>query len=103
MTYYYDSTPVMGFLTIIVVVIVLYCLFSPRRTKEYRRCLTDLYVAGRIRQVADKDKINLSDEYETYKQFVKKKRMEDWELDVTVEEELKEELTKKKKDMKEIK
>ena len=73
------------------------CIFSSRRTKQYRRALTDLYVAGRIRQIATKDNINLSDEYEMYKQFSKKHKMEDWDLDNTIEEELKEKVIEDEK------
>jgi len=67
-------------------------VFLPRRTKDYRKDLTNLYVAGRIRQIAEKDGINLSDEYETYKQFIKKRKMEDWDLDLVIEDELKEKI-----------
>jgi len=89
-TYGYD--PLGSIVVLVVIATILYFIFcgkSSRRTKDYRRALTDLYVAGRIRQVATKDEINLSDEYEMYKQFSKKQRMEDWDLDNTIEEELK--------------
>ena len=68
-----------------------------RKTKEYRKDITNLYVAGRIRQIADKDGINISDEYEVYKQFIKKRKMEDWDLDVTIEEELKDKIMEEDK------
>ena len=69
-----------------------------RRTKDYRKDLTNLYVAGKIRQIADNNDINISEEYEMFKKYVKKRKMEDWDLDVTIEEELKEEIDKKKKE-----
>ena len=74
-----------------------FCICGMRRTKRYRKDLTNLYVAGRIRQIADKDGINISDEYEVYKQFIKKRKMEDWDLDVTIEEELKDKIMEEDK------
>jgi len=79
--------------------LVFFLIGSNRRTKDYRKDITNLYVAGRIRQIASKDGINISDEYEAYKQFVKKRKMEDWDLDVTIEEELKERIEDKKKEV----
>jgi len=97
-TYAYD--PIGFFLGMLIITAIIYLLLwgkYSRRTTQYRKTLTDLYVAGRIRQVATKDSINLSDEYEMYKQFSKKHRMEDWDLDSTIEEELKEKIMEEEK------
>lgn len=78
-----------------------YFLFKfDSRTKGYRKDLTNFYVAGKIRQIADKNGINISDEYEMYKKFLKKKNMEDWDLDESIEEDLKDQVAEKKKEVK---
>ena len=82
---------------ILILVMATCMVFGSRKTKEYRKDLTNLYVAGRIKQIALKDGINISDEYECYKQFIKKKNMERWDLDDTIEEELKERVMEVKK------
>ena len=88
----------MGMLLGLATATLLYIVYAGhRRTKEYRKDLTNLYVAGRIRQIATKDGINISDEYEVFKQYNKKKRMEDWDLDLVIEDELKERITEEDK------
>ena len=57
--------------------IILLSWIKPRKTQHYRKELTDLYVAGKIRQYADKDKINLDKEYESFKIWNKKRKSEE--------------------------
>jgi hypothetical protein len=91
-----------GVLTgVILLGIILALLFNNSKTKKYRRDVTNLYVAGKIRQIATEDKINISEEYERFKKFIKKRNMEEWDLDTTIEEELKEKIVEKKKEVKE--
>ena len=91
-------------LMVVGIFILIGAIFVPRRTKRYRKCLTDLYVAGRIRQIAAKDNISFSDEFENYKKFIKNQKMEDWDLDVTIEEELKDKIIEaEKKEMEGVK
>jgi len=85
-----------GLLAIAFVILALFLIFT-RRTNEYKKSLSDLYVAGRIRQISTENKVNLNEEYENFKQWTKKNKMEDLSLDKVVEEELKEELAKDKK------
>lgn len=49
-----------------------------------------MYVVGKIKQIATEDKINLSDEFESFKKWVKNQKMEDDELHNTIEKELQE-------------
>ena len=78
--------------------VLCYFLFKlDSKTKGYRKDVTNLYVAGKVRQIADKDGINISDEYEMYKKFLKKKNMEEWDLDVSIEEDLKDKIVEDKK------
>ena len=80
----------------------LHMVFIPSKTKRYRISLTDLYVAGKIRQLADKDKIDISEEFEAFKSWTKKRRIEEQALDETIEKEIQEKIWDGEKGMKEI-
>lgn len=86
-----------GFIFIIIVALVWYIYAMPRRTKGYREDLSNLYVAGRIRQIATEDKIDLNNEYDVYKTWVRKTKLENKSLDYSIEEELKEKLEQRNK------
>ena len=90
-----------GFILGMIIFIMILGFSSRTRTRRYRRDLTNLYVAGKIRQIATKDNINIAEEYEVFKKYLKKNRMEDWDLDVSIEEELKEKIGDVKKEVKE--
>jgi len=77
------------YLGIILLIVVIFFLFY-RRSYEYRRVISDMYVVGKIKQIATEDKINLSDEFESFKKWVKNQKMEDDELHNTIEKELQE-------------
>ncbi len=69
------------------------CILEPRKTKKYRQDLSNLYVAAKIREVAGKENINISEEYESFKKWRKKDKMETQSLDTTIEEELQDKIT----------
>jgi len=58
-------------------IIGLVCALEPRKTQKYRKELTDLYVAGKIRQYAEKDKVDINKEYAAYKLWNKKRKSEE--------------------------
>ena len=74
--------------------LILLCVFlelmNPRKTKRYRQVLADLYVAAKIRFLAKEDGLNIEEEYESFKKWNKKQRIEYEDLDKTVEVELQE-------------
>lgn len=76
-------------------------IFLPniKRMKSYfyRKELVNLYIAGKVRQLAGEQKIDLGLEYENLKKWVKKKRMYDMELDETIEEDLQDKITEVEK------
>jgi len=74
---------------------LLLAVFIPRRSYTYRKVLTDLYVAGRIRQLATEDKIDLTIENELFKKYCKKQRIEEQDLDNTIEEDMQDRITDK--------
>jgi len=66
------------------------------KARGYRKTLTDLYVAAKIRQLSEEDGLDLVGEYESFKAWTKKQRIESQSLDNTIEEELQERINKKK-------
>ena len=74
---------------------LLLAVFIPRRSYTYRKVLADLYIAGRIRQLATEDKIDLTIENELFKKYCKKQRIEEQDLDNTIEEDMQDRITDK--------
>ena len=66
------------------------------KARGYRKTLTDLYVAAKIRQLSKEDGLDLVEEYEAFKAWTKKQRIESQSLDNTIEEELQGKINKKK-------
>lgn len=74
---------------IIVAAILLLRSYSSQETLRYRKYLTNLYVSGRVRQLAGKDDVDLSKEekeFLKYESQSNKKRVRD--LDDKIEQEL---------------
>ena len=78
-------------LSVLIVAVVLVSL-TPRKSKEYRMFLTDMYVSAKIRLLADKDGLKIPEEEEKFKAWSKKNRYKgsEYNLDDAVEDELKE-------------
>jgi hypothetical protein len=70
-------------------------LISQRKGHGYRKFVTNLYISGKIRDIADKDSVDLKKEYLEYLKFNKlnsdRRRKE---LDEEIEEALAEKTTK---------
>ncbi len=95
-----------GFILCIVFAVVIITLLggalSSRRTQQYRKYLADLWVAAKIKFLANEDNLDLEAEADAFKEWSKKSRVRNSEhdLDKTVEADLKErviEPVKKKK------
>lgn len=85
------------FLCFLVMLIMMFLLGT--KSRRYRRELVNMYVAAKVRVIAAKENIDISKEYELFKKWLKKQRLEDKDLDSAIEEELKEKIveeTKKK-------
>lgn len=76
--------------------LILLCIFKPSRTKKYRRTIVDLYIAGKVRQLAEADKIDLDVEAQRYKTWRKNQRLEYQALDDTIETEVQDRVTELK-------
>jgi len=83
------------FLTISVIAIVLMALFTGRKSRQYRKEVMDLYVTAKIKSLAVGDSLDLVVEYESFKKWCKKKKLEysNFELDDVIEEEIKERIS----------
>ena len=86
---YHMATTVLCFIGFLIFLAVAASLLRPRKSQEYRKLLTDMFVAGKIKLLAKADNINLADEEKNFNRWLKKQRLEYTDLDRTVEEELK--------------
>lgn len=77
--------------------IIVLALALGRKSRNYRKELADLYVAGRIKQLAKEDSIDLVEENESFKKWCKKQNIGYQDLDVTILEDLQEKITEKSK------
>jgi len=68
-------------------------LFSKSKSKEYRTLLSDMFVAGKVRKIADEEEIDLEVEYSRFKKWEKKSRMIGSDIDKTVEVNLRDKIT----------
>lgn len=70
-------------------------IYGIRKSKYYRRILSDLYVTGRIRQIANHRKVNLDLEKDNMIRFLRSLRKDrpNTNIDDTIEEEIKDELS----------
>lgn len=67
-------------------------------SKKYRNLLTNLFVAGRIRQLAKEKGISISKEYKSFKTFYRKVKIDNQSLDNQIEEEIQHDLIKETDD-----
>jgi hypothetical protein len=75
------------------IIVGLSILYEKSKTKKYREYIADLFVAGKIRQYASNDKIDLEKEEMNFLNWDKKKRNTQRALDNVVENELNERIT----------
>jgi hypothetical protein len=81
----------------LILLFLVFVVFEKRKSKTYREVLADMYVASRIKQLAEEDKLDLVAEFESFKNWAKKRRLEEMSLDNAVEEDLKERVVDKDK------
>ncbi len=71
--------------------------FGISKSKQYRQSLADMYVVGKIKQIAKNDDIDLMDEFSEFAKVTKNKKIDFEALDATVERELQEKIADRKK------
>ena len=65
-------------------------LTTARKSKRYRQFVTDMYVAGKIKILANKDGVKITEEEEDFKAWSKKDKVRnrEYNLDDAIEEDL---------------
>jgi hypothetical protein len=81
-----------SFMFIVFFVGIVSSVMEKRKTKIYREDLTNLYVAGKIKQIAGKEDIDLDKEVKEFKKFEKLMNSSYKELDKVLEDEMKEKI-----------
>jgi len=90
---YKIASTFMALFFFIAVIVVIVVLLYPTKSKQYRRVLADLFVAGKIKKFAKEDDINLIEEEVNFNRWNKKERLRDFSLDNVVEVDLNERIT----------
>jgi len=73
-------------------------LIDPKGAKEYRDLLSDMYVIGKVKQVAKTDSIDLIGELKAFNKISKKGTLNLKSIDKVVEDELKGKIAKVQED-----
>lgn len=76
--------------------------FYVSNSKKYRQELADMYVAAKVREIASKESVDLNKEYLQFLDWNKRntRNLKQWNFDQTIEEELKEKISKEIKPLK---
>lgn len=98
----YDPTAglisVLAFYLLLIVLILVVASLFYRKSKEYRKTMADMYVVGKIKQLAEKDGIDLIKELKEFAKAMKYKKIDVEELDKTIERELQEKIAREADD-----
>lgn len=89
--------PIFGWVAIALIALIVCAYFAPSQSKRYRQDLTNMYVAGKIKQLAEKDDIDINAEFLQYAKITKNKKIDFESLDSTIERELQEDITEDNK------
>lgn len=87
--------PIFFLFTLFLIGVFITNIISPSRTKAYRQDLSNMYVVGKIKQIADKEGINLIEEFAEFAKVTKNKKIDFESIDMTVEREMQEKIAVK--------
>jgi hypothetical protein len=65
------------------------------KSKDYRALISDMFVAGKVRQIATEEKVDLDAEYKRFKKWDKKDYLKGAEIDEAVSINLRDKITEK--------
>lgn len=90
-----------GIVGLLVLMLVLLYLLGKifTKSKEYRKLMADMFVVGKIKQIATEEKINLLEELKEFAKFMKNKAIDFEALDDTIERELQEKIANTTKEV----
>jgi len=63
-----------------------------RKSKQYRKEIVDMYVSSKTKKLASEEGLDIVKEYDSFKKWLKKQRLERSELDNVIENELSEKI-----------
>ena len=86
----YIVQSIVGTVAVLAGFVTLYALLSPRKSLKYARLISDMYLVGIIKQLAEKDKVDLLKELKEFNRIVKKADLKEKGLCEVIENELKE-------------
>ena len=94
----------MGVLILSIVISVgLINIFLNRRSYDYRKLITDMYISGKIRQFADTEDISISEELKRFAKITKNEKIGYENLDETIERQMQEKINQQTTDKEEVK
>ena len=93
-----DALLLQGIVSLVAILVVMIFLFEIigkvfTKSREYRKLLADMFVVGKIKQLAAADKIDVLAELSEYAKFMKAKHISCEDLDNTIERELQEKIS----------
>ena len=81
----------------------LYTLFTGTKSSRYKHFMTDMWVVGKVKQLAEKDKVDLEKEIKYFITMDKKNRIYEKSIASVIEQEMKEKISDEKLDVKDKK
>jgi len=88
---------VAGLIMVIAVIALIASIISwigrTTRSKDYRTLISDMFVAGKVRQIAEEEKVDLEAELKTFKTWQKKDYLKGTDIDTTVSVNLRDKIT----------
>ncbi len=83
------------FLTVMIILVVITEAFK-RKSRDYRKMITDMYVSAKIKKFAKEEDIGLKEELKSYAKVMKNTKIDYEELDDTIEREIQGRINSKK-------
>jgi hypothetical protein len=91
---------ILGILAFVIIVGVMCLIANSQKNEEkkmksndYRKLITDMFVAGKVRNIATEEKVDLDAEYKRFKKWEKKDYLKGTDLDNAVEVNLRDKIT----------
>ena len=74
---------------------ILLSFFKQRRSYDYRKTLTDLYIAAKIRAFSKEEDLDLNEEWRNFAKYSRNKKTDFEDLDKTIERSVQEKINNK--------
>jgi len=88
---------VMGLVLLLAIIFFIGILMSwvakSAKSKDYRTLISDMFIAGKVRQIAEEEKVDLDAEFKRFRRWEKKSSVKDLSLDSVIALNLKDKIT----------